>query len=87
MQIQIRDPGSWGSTLDPGSGMEKVRIDKHPGSATLVSASKTQLFFLSQEFLNQKTLKLVSFKCACTVCEHYRYWDVNTLLLAWLVHF
>ncbi len=30
------DPGIF-FTLDPGSGMEKIRIrDKHPGSATLV---------------------------------------------------
>jgi hypothetical protein len=32
MRIRIRE-----SFLDPGSGMEKIRIrDKHPGSATLV---------------------------------------------------
>ncbi len=32
------DPGIF-LTLDPGSGMEKIRIrDKHPGSATLLRA-------------------------------------------------
>jgi hypothetical protein len=36
MRIRIRDPGIF-LTLDPGSGMGKIRIrDKHPGSATLL---------------------------------------------------
>jgi hypothetical protein len=35
MRMRIRDTGIF-LTLDPGSGMEKIRIrDKHPGSATL----------------------------------------------------
>jgi hypothetical protein len=43
-KIRIRD----GKKSDPGSGMQKSRIqDKHPGSATLFSAKivVTQLFF------------------------------------------
>ncbi len=37
VQMRIRDTGIFFS-LDPGSGMEKIRIrSKHPGSATLVS--------------------------------------------------
>jgi hypothetical protein len=36
MRMQIRDPGIF-LTLDPGAGMEKIRIrDKHPGFATLL---------------------------------------------------
>jgi hypothetical protein len=35
--MRIRD----GKNLDPGSGMEKIRIcDKHPGSATLKNVEK-----------------------------------------------
>jgi hypothetical protein len=35
MRIRIRESGIF-LTLDPGSGMEKIRIgDKHPESATL----------------------------------------------------
>ncbi len=34
MRIRMRDPGIF-LTLDPGPGMEKIRIrDKHPGSAS-----------------------------------------------------
>jgi hypothetical protein len=36
IRMRIREPEIF-LTLDPGSGMEKIRIrDKHPGSATLV---------------------------------------------------
>jgi hypothetical protein len=36
MRMRIRDPGIF-LTLDPGAGMEKIRIrDKHPGFATLL---------------------------------------------------
>jgi hypothetical protein len=34
MRIRIRDPGIF-LTLDPESGMKKIRIRDHPGSATL----------------------------------------------------
>ncbi len=56
MRTRIRDPEIF-STLDPGYGMEKIRIrDKHPGSATLFVVFLTHI---AQEVVDQGGLQYV----------------------------
>jgi hypothetical protein len=56
MLFRIRDPGIF-LTLNPGSGIGKIRIrDKHPGSATLL----TSLRYFMETFLWTAGIRMFS---------------------------